>query len=328
MIKPVRLLLTHVATVVTVLAVAFALAPAASASSPSSPFRDKTFYVDPDTKAAVLSRLPSTPNRKAVAYIGRRPTAVWVSDFSSGLAQARKVRADAQRKKAYPLYVVYALPHRDNGGYSGGGSTAAEYRKGIAKLARALRGSRGAVILEPDGLAQSNHLTKAQRKQRIRLIRWSVNRLTRNRKLAVYIDMGNSKWRTPGHAASLLRRAGVAKARGFTLNIANFQTTKAETRYGTKISKRLGGKPFLIDTSRNGRGSLPLQMHEFWCNPPGRALGASPTAKTSSPRVDAYVWVKRPGESDGPCKGGGASGSWFHDRAVELVRLRIADLRK
>ncbi len=38
-------------------------------------------------------------------------------------------------------------------------------------------------------------------------------------------------------------------------------------------------------------------------DPPGRALGETPTTKTADPLVDAYLWVKRPGESDGECKG-------------------------
>ena len=57
-----------------------------------------------------------------------------------------------------------------------------------------------------------------------------------------------------------------------------------------------------------------------WCNPPGRALGETPTTKTGNPRVDAYLWVKRPGESDGACgRGAPAAGQWWPQYALELA---------
>jgi endoglucanase len=70
-----------------------------------------------------------------------------------------------------------------------------------------------------------------------------------------------------------------------------------------------------------------------WCNPPDRGLGLRPTANTSQPLVDAYLWVKIPGESDGQCyrwtsgpldpvRGiqDPAAGQWFPEMALELVQ--------
>ncbi|MCF3101690.1 glycoside hydrolase family 6 protein [Streptomyces roseoverticillatus] len=59
---------------------------------------------------------------------------------------------------------------------------------------------------------------------------------------------------------------------------------------------------------------------ESWCNPPGRALGAPPTTATGDPRVDAFLWVKRPGESDGACRGAPPAGRWWAEYALELAR--------
>ena len=44
-----------------------------------------------------------------------------------------------------------------------------------------------------------------------------------------------------------------------------------------------------------------------WCNPPGSGTGILPTANTSSvsPLLDAYLWVKTPGQSDGQCDAAG-----------------------
>lgn len=97
---------------------------------------------------------------------------------------------------------------------------------------------------------------------------------------------------------------------------------------------------FVIDTSRNGRGSwAPKPGNNYkdaqtWCNPPDRGLGARPTTRTGNPLVDAYLWIKIPGESDGQCDrgmGGGtdperggadpAAGAWFEKQAAELLQF-------
>ncbi|HMO12220.1 MAG TPA: glycoside hydrolase family 6 protein, partial [Actinotalea sp.] len=72
-----------------------------------------------------------------------------------------------------------------------------------------------------------------------------------------------------------------------------------------------------------------------WCNPPGRGVGLAPTTRTGHPLVDAYLWIKVPGESDGQCTRDGsagdadpergmvdpAAGAWFPQQARELVEL-------
>ncbi|MFD7512699.1 glycoside hydrolase family 6 protein [Streptomyces sp. NPDC059853] len=48
----------------------------------------------------------------------------------------------------------------------------------------------------------------------------------------------------------------------------------------------------------------------------GRLVGESPTVNTGSARVDAYQWIKRPGELDG-CAG--PAGQFSPDYAYELA---------
>ncbi len=97
-------------------------------------------------------------------------------------------------------------------------------------------------------------------------------------------------------------------------------------------------KHFVIDTSRNGQGPWTPPAHpagdaQDWCNPPDRALGLRPAANTGQPLVDAYLWVKLPGASDGQCyrwtsgpldpvrnMQDPAAGKWFPEMALELVR--------
>jgi endoglucanase len=97
---------------------------------------------------------------------------------------------------------------------------------------------------------------------------------------------------------------------------------------------------FLVDTSRNGLGPwTPTASYpdpQTWCNPPGRGLGLRPTASTGVPLIDAYLWVKTPGESDGSCNRGitgsttdpewggmvdPAAGAWFPQQALQLATL-------
>ena len=96
---------------------------------------------------------------------------------------------------------------------------------------------------------------------------------------------------------------------------------------------------FVIDTSRNGQGHwTPTESYpdlQDWCNPPGRGLGLPPTADTRNLLIDAHLWVKIPGESDGECTRGlgpagttvdpewglidPAAGEWFPEMALDLV---------
>jgi endoglucanase len=95
---------------------------------------------------------------------------------------------------------------------------------------------------------------------------------------------------------------------------------------------------FVIDTSRNGQGAWaadpPDDNDQEWCNPPDRGLGLRPTLDTGLPLVDANLWLKVPGESDGQCNrwaDPGApdpvrgyvnppAGEWFPEMALELAQ--------
>jgi endoglucanase len=103
---------------------------------------------------------------------------------------------------------------------------------------------------------------------------------------------------------------------GFEAESMSLPSSQGQERaYGDAISSAIGGKHFVIDTSRNGLGS-----NGEWCNPPGRALGDRPTASTGDAAADAYFWIKRPGESDGTCNGGPSAGTWWPDYALGLAQ--------
>ena len=54
-----------------------------------------------------------------------------------------------------------------------------------------------------------------------------------------------------------------------------------------------------------------------WCHPPRGGLGPPAVDETAHPKVDAYMWIGRPGYSGGSCNGGPLPvGTWWPDRAI------------
>lgn len=286
-----------------------------------NPFALRPMFVEHwnDARAQADEWRASRPDAAAaIDRIAEQPQALWLGDWSGDVraAAARRVAA-ARAAGALPVLVAYNVPQRDCGGQhsSGGAATAAAYRAWIEALATGIGAGPAVVVLEPDGLAGLDCLSPAGRAERISLIADAAVRLDRQPGVSVYIDAGNPGWIPAAEMARRLRDAGVGRVRGFAVNVASFYTTARSRAYGRAISRRVGGAPFVIDSSRNGAGP-----GGGWCNPAGGALGDAPTAATGDPLVDALLWVKRPGESDGTCNGGPAAGRWWPEGALALAR--------
>ena len=251
--------------------------------------------------------------------MARTPMGIWLGDWNSDVgAESRAVTTAAAASGAVPVFVLYNIPLRDCGLYSAGGATsAAAYRAWIQKIANGIGNRRAMVIIEPDGLASIDCLGAADRATRISLLREAVVTLKASGSVLVYMDAGNPHWNTVTETAALLREVGIESADGFALNVSNFVRTSDNVSYGSAVAARIGNKHFVIDTSRNGVG--PAAGGE-WCNPLGRASGEAPTLSTGNALIDAYLWIKPPGESDGPCNGGPAAGHWWPEYAVDLLK--------
>lgn len=302
-----------------------------------SPRLTQKLYVDPGSQAAAAVKAARSAGRTSVANklatISTVPAARWFGDWTS-IAKtrsevARHVRA-ARTKKHTPVIVLYAIPGRDCGQYSSGGLTEKTYPKWIAQVAKGLKdgavngSSRALVVLEPDAIMLDCGDDAADRR-RDRLLRNATRTLAATGAW-VYLEAGHSSWRTPADTAKRLRAAGIAYARGFATNISNFQYTTREKAYAAKVASRLKAagvsaahRHYVIDTSRNGRG--PTSDNQ-WCNPRKRGLGAKPRTSTNGGALDALLWIKLPGESDGTCNGGPAAGQWWEAGALELVKYR------
>ncbi|MFJ8139380.1 glycoside hydrolase family 6 protein [Streptomyces sp. NPDC096013] len=284
-------------------------------------------WVDPDTNAArqlaAYAAAGNTADAGQIRKIAEQPTGEWIgADHPKARAQA--VTEAATRAGRTALLVLYNIPHRDCGQYSqGGASDGRAYRAWIDEVTQGIADRRATVILEPDALLHLvDGCTPARfQAERYDLLAHAITELTALKNTRVYLDAGNAGWAHPDEIHQPLRRAGIAKADGFAVNVSNFYSTQDSITYGRQLSAQAAGKPFVIDTSRNGNGPYTAgDTGENWCNPPGRALGETPTTKTADPLVDAYLWIKRPGESDGACRGGPKAGTWWPSYALRLAR--------
>ncbi|GHG70106.1 glycoside hydrolase family 6 protein [Streptomyces griseocarneus] len=299
------------------------VSPASQLPKSSSPF-----WVNPDgTAAKEAARLRQDGKKRdadLIQKIAGQPVAEWVgADDPEG--QTRGFTEAATKADRDAVLVLYNIPHRDCGQYSQGGAADGDsYRAWLDRAVRGIGDRKATVILEPDALPHMEDGCTPQQfhEERYALLKEAVGKLKELPRTKVYLDAGNPSWVTPAdRMAEPLRRAGIDRADGFALNVSNFQTTSDSKDYGRRLSAQVGGKHFVIDTSRNGNGPLSGGGHEkAWCNPSGRALGDPPTVRTGDALVDAYLWVKRPGESDGACKGGPDAGQWWETYALELAR--------
>ncbi len=300
--------------------------PRAAARSPA-PFAGAPLAATADSPArrqvAQWRAAGETAKADALDRLARGPTAIWLdgrhSDVTAEVAQRTQ---QAEVEAAWPVLVLYNIPQRDCGHYSGGGvGTEQEYLSWLGRLAAGLGDRPAIVVLEPDAVAQATTgCAGLDPAARFRTLSTAVDILTAQTRAQVYLDAGHSGWVTDlDELARNLRASGIAKTAGFALNVSNFQTTEASVAYGDDLSARIGDKPYLIDVGRNGAGPPPSELEESWCNPPDRRIGVDPTTSPELGRVDALLWVKEPGSSDGPCRGAPAAGEWSADLALGLV---------
>lgn len=320
------LLTRWISPFLTVAAVAAIAAPGQSPTvrlaGDDNPLAGQTFYADPNSAAMRAARSADPPNPE-LNVIANTPQAYWLDQAfptSSVGGTVSKYVGAAQAAGAMPVFALYAIPHRDCGSYAAGGFGSADgYRAWIDAIADGLGAMPATIIVEPDAVAHTKCLSDDQLQERFGLLKYAVGALTRDPAAVVYLDGGHSHWLSADQLADRLKQSGVDQARGFSLNANNFFTTDEQIGFGETVSGLLGGSHYVIDTSRNGAG--PADGAMAWCNPSGRALGVPPTTDTAGAHADAYLWIKRPGESDGSCGSGEpAAGQFVSQYAIDLAR--------
>lgn len=289
----------------------------------------RPLYASPDTRAREQLAAYEAAGQIALADrlrpLAEAPTATWFTG-EPPRERARALTTAAQALGQLPVLVAYAVPDRDCGSFSAGGAADdAAYLQWVRELSAGIGDRPAVVVLEPDALAHAvTGCSGGPRPEaRYALLRQAVELLTANPQTHVYLDAGHSDWVQDLDAlADALRAAGLDEAAGFSLNVSNFQTTADSVAYGRALSARTGGAHFVVDTSRNGNGPVPADEVDgtTWCNPVGRAIGRFPSTLTGDELVDAWLWVKAPGESDGSCRPGEpAAGQWWPEYALALI---------
>lgn len=275
------------------------------------------------------------------------------------------------------VFVVYDLPNRDCSARASAGELSvkedgearykAEFIDVIAAQFQAHPNQPIVAILEPDSLANlATNLgmpkCAASKDAYMNSVAYAVSKLYMPN-VSVYLDAAHAGWlgwddnrsRIVGVFKRVLTLAGgFHKIRGFATNVSNYNTLTGrdgkklepsdpcpdEISYVHRLTDTLNRhgikhKKFVIDTSRNGKGGLRRKWGS-WCNIKGAGLGERP-GLTDESSVDAYFWVKPPGESDGvsdssqprfdancesgdSAKGAPQAGEWFGAYFFDLVK--------
>jgi len=214
-----------------------------------------------------------------------------------------------------PVIVIYNIPNRDLGSYSkGGAGSADDYLFFINEMVQGLgENSNAIVILEPDALAQCGDDYDLLKFRTVLLLEACRQLKTTGAK--IYIDIGHPGWLSPLGAATVLYPfMGIVD--GCSINVSNYWSTEKCHEYAKDIYEQTE-LPSVIDTSRNGGDHDPAQ----WCNPTTQTrIGLIPTIDVEAPWVDAYLWIKVPGESDGTCNNGPKAGIFWLDYARRLAK--------
>jgi endoglucanase len=310
--------------------------PAAAAQRGLSP--DTRFFVPPPSSGApqqIVQLLKHGDTRDA-ALIGEMeaiPRAVW---FDSGTPaqvqqQVQRTMAEAAVERATPVLVAYDIPGRDCAQYSAGGALSqADYQAWST-----LEQDPGAhVYLDGTHSAWQSVGTMTQRLlaanvQEAQGFFLNVSNYQPDPQLqdygtwisdciAMVTDSANALYGNPAGCGSQY----------YPATESDFSTWNLTTQwYAQNMGDAVAATHFVIDTSRNGDGPDSMQQYAGppydqpasvvttlaagnWCNPPGSGLGLRPTARTGVPLLDAYLWVKTPGQSDGQCDSAGGARAW------------------
>ncbi|MEU7943586.1 glycoside hydrolase family 6 protein [Micromonospora taraxaci] len=282
-----------------------------------------SLYRDPSS--AVVRWVAANPGDSRAAVIrdkiASQPQARWFANFNPSTVQAEVSEhiGAANAAQQIPVLAVYEITNRDCGGASAGGAPDLnQYQTWVSNFSRGLGNQTVLIILETDSLALLTCLNSSELAARNQAISTATRTIkSANPNAKVYLDAGHSTWNSAGETANRLRAAGVQYADGFFSNVSNYNSTSNEANFGRAVISSLNGmgisgKRQVIDTSRNGGASGD------WCGDDNtdRRIGQYPTTNTGDANIDAYLWVKPPGEADG-CRY--TAGSFQPDLAFSLA---------
>lgn len=256
-------------------------------------------------------KLYKEPTSLSSQHFGQA-TGIWLTNTYYEKDRIKRVMADAKGKA--PIFVLYFTPSKNHASYVPTSSEINDYLAYNMKIAEEIGSQKAIVIVEPDTLSLCANKPDAlfinqEITKRVVQIYKAYAPQTK-----VYLDAGHSNWHSAFKMSKILRQAGIAQADGFVSNVSNFRKTADELAYAKELSSYVGNKNFIVDTSRNGLGPGGSRNGApVWSDPVNVATGHIPTTITSTPGLDAFLWVKPPGEADGSYA---PAGSW-HPELVQ-----------
>ena len=315
-----------------------ALAGVANAGIPGAPSSDPLaglhwgIYTGPIDGVYPAYQAASGEQRTLLARIALQPRTTWFGSWisdSSARATARDYIANVTGGNSNVLtqIAIFRVDPWEQAACSQAPSSAQQtsYRDWIDAFAAGIGSARVALVLQPDlpfALCAPGHGRVA-----LALVKYAAQAFGALPHTTVYIDVGAADWPTVSQAASLLRSAGVAYARGFALNATHFDSNGSELQFGARVSAALAndgvsGKHFVINTAENGVPWKWWQYHGDHANPrvctvrrdwPCVTLGVPPTTNATPSRwglppaarqvaarlCDAFLWIGRPWLFDG-----------------------------
>ena len=243
-----------------------------------------------------------------IKYLFTFPRGHWYCKDNNNLSKSvsRFLRRVGEK---VPVLVLYNIPNRDLGSFSkGGAEDDSQYLKFIDNFCQGLGSKEAIIIFEPDALPHAILHDAALLDKRLVLMNKALKIIADSCINAkVYVDVGHPRWIDANFISKILKK--VYNYRGISINVSNFVTDDECLRYGNAI-----GRPFVIDSSRNGSKEETSE----WCNPPGRRIGRHPEMVFNG-LLDGYLWIKVPGESDGKCNGGPKAGKFWKEYAMDLI---------
>ena len=308
--------------------------PRGAAPGSPNPLAGLRFFVDP-TEPAYLSyaryaRTGRVGEARLMWKVAGQPRFRWFGRWTRPNME-QKVRdylgcAAALQPGTVPLLTV--MRHQGKGcnrHYTAGGAAEdAATRHWYDRFAHAVGNARIVIAFEPDSLGTLDCLARHRRRARLNTLRYGVDVLSRLPNATIYLEAGASDWEPARRTARQLRYIGIHKVRGFMLNVTHYDWTARNVAHGRRISRRVGGKPFIVSTGTNGRGPIHFKRGwtriNVWCHPLKRGLGPTPRVNPTA-KVDAYMWIARAGYSSGSCNGGPLPvGTWWPERALMYAK--------
>ena len=298
---------------------------------------DWDFYLEP-SRLDVVKKEKNAELKKLYYQVYGTPCGDWYDGINPNSKDSdlylKNFVEGAEHARKTPIVVIYGIPNRDCGSFSGGGHpNAASYRAWIDRVSAIIGQRRAVVIIEPDAINYCGHKKgSAEYKERADLLTYCARKLKENNpNVASYIHAGNSDLVTkhPEAVANAIIDGGLQYMRGFALNVSGLGGTAEEQAGAEKFVTYLASKGFdkvryVIDTGRSGinrpkhqNANAPYNS----CNNFNAALGPRSTTKTTGAHADAYLWINGGGGSDGECNmGAPAAGLPYPEYTRHLVQ--------